>query len=214
MLEIEIFSDVICPWCFIGKRRLDRVLDSPLGEDVTLRWRPYQLHPRLPLEGMDRDEYLARRYGADADRGRVPARIRAEAEAEGIELRFDLMKRLPNTLLAHRLLEYAHAAGCQHALADVLFVGYFCEGADVGDVDTLVGLAERVGLDGAAVRTFLLGSDATGEVHAQLARAPELGVSGVPGYYLANAFLLPGAQTDDVMAQIIERVKTRLADTA
>lgn len=214
MLEIEIFSDVVCPWCFIGKRRLDRVLDSPLGDDVALRWRPYQLHPRLPREGMDRTEYLARRYGADADRGRVPERIRAEAEAEGIVLRFDLMERLPNTLLAHRLLEFAYAAGCQHELADALFVAYFCEGVDVGSLDELVRLSERIGLDGTAVRSFLSGNEATDEVNEQLARAPELGISGVPGYYLANAFLLPGAQTAEVMGQIIERVKTKLADSA
>ncbi len=210
-LQIEIFSDVVCPWCFIGKRRLDRVLDSPLGQDVELRWRPYQLHPRLPLEGMDRDEYLTMRYGDRADRGRVPERIREEAESEGITLRFDLMRRLPNTLQAHRLLEFAHDHGCQHELADALFVAYFCEGRDVGDDSTLVDVAAAVGLDRNAAAAFLESDAAMAEVEKQLARAPDLGVSGVPGYYLADAFLLPGAQTAEVMAQIIERVKSKLA---
>ncbi len=210
-LQIEIFSDVVCPWCFIGKRRLDRVLDAPLGEDVELRWRPYQLHPRLPPEGMDRDEYLTMRYGERADRGRVPERIRDEAALEGIELRFDLMRRLPNTLKAHRLLEFAHDQGRQHELADALFVAYFCTGQDVGDDNTLIDVAASVGLDRDASAAFLASDAATAEVETQLARAPDLGVSGVPGYYLANAFLLPGAQTAEVMTQIIERVKTKLA---
>ena len=209
-LQIEIFSDVVCPWCFIGKRRLDRVLDTQLGEDVTLRWRPYQLHPRVPLEGLDRDEYLRMRYGDGARRDKVPQRIREEAEAEGIDLRFDLMARLPNTFKAHRLLEFAWDQGVQHALAEALFAAYFCAGEDVGNHDTLVKIAVSVGLDDAAADAFLRGDGGRLEVTEQLARAPELGVSGVPGYYLANAFLLPGAQTAEVMTQIIERVKTKL----
>ncbi len=212
MLEIEIFSDVVCPWCFIGKRRLDKVLSTDLGEGVDLRWRPYQLYPQIGPEGVDRGEYLARRYGPDADRARVPARIAQEAQAEGIELHFERIERMPNTLLAHRLLELAHNHGVQHELAEELFQGYFCEGRDVGTVDELVDLAARVGLDEADVRAYLASDAGVEEVQSQLERAPELGVSGVPGYYLANSFLLPGAQDSQTMAQIIARVKTKLAD--
>ena len=211
MLEIEIFSDVICPWCFIGKRRLDKVLATELGEGVCLRWRPYQLYPQIAPEGVDRGEYLARRYGPDADRARVPARIAQEAEAEGIALHFERIERMPNTLLAHRLLELAHEHGVQHELAEVLFQGYFCQGRDVGDVDELVSLAAEVGLNASTVGTFLAGDGGRDEVLSQLQRAPELGISGVPGYYLANSFLLPGAQDSQTMAQIIERVKLKLA---
>ena len=211
MLEIEIFSDVICPWCFIGKRRLDKVLATELGEGVRLRWRPYQLYPQIAPEGVDRDEYLARRYGPDADRARVPVRIAQEAEAEGIALQFERIERMPNTLLAHRLLELAHEHGVQHELAEVLFQGYFCQGRDVGDVDELVSLAAEVGLNANTVQTFLAGDGGRDAVLSQLQRAPELGISGVPGYYLANSFLLPGAQDSQTMAQIIERVKLKLA---
>ena len=209
-LQIEIFSDVICPWCFIGKRRLDSVLASEIGEDVDLRWRPYQLYPNTPLAGTDRIEMLRARYGPDADLGRTPARIAEEAAMEGIELRYDLVSRTPNTLLAHRLMEFAFPQGSQHALAEALFMAYFCQGKDVGQVDELVQIGESVGLDADASRSYLAGDGNLVAVQEQLARAPELGISGVPGYYLADSFLLPGAQTAEVMGQIIQRVKTRI----
>ena len=223
-MKIEIFSDIICPWCFIGKQRLDQVLRGDvdgadkgageIGADIELRWRPYLLYPNIPLEGVDRAEMLARRYGDNADPARVPERIRQEAEAEGLELRFDLIKRTPNTLMAHRLMEHAFAedpSGLkQHELAERLFRAYFCEGVDVGDQSALSQQAERVGLGYQTAYEFLGGGEAVGEVEEQLNRAPEIGVSGVPGYYLAEGFLLPGAQTAETMAQIISRVKARL----
>ena len=104
MLSIEIFSDVICPWCFIGKRRLDNALASKVGEGVSLRWRPYMLYPNIPPSGWDRFEFLQRRYGARADKARIPERLQQEAEDVGIELRYDLIRRTPYTLMAHRLI--------------------------------------------------------------------------------------------------------------
>jgi predicted DsbA family dithiol-disulfide isomerase len=211
MLDIEIFSDVICPWCFIGKHRLDSVLATSVGEGVRVRWRPYQLYPQIPAQGVDRGEYLERRYGPNADRGRMPPRIAEEAAVEGIELRYDLIERTPNTMLAHRLMELAWENGCQHELAEALFQAYFCQGRDVGDAATLLAIAVETGMDGDAVSEFLAGDAGLAEVRAQLERAVDVGVSGVPGYYLANGFLLPGAQSADTMGQIISRVKTRLA---
>jgi len=211
-VQIEIFSDVICPWCFIGKKRLDNALVSELDEDVVLRWRPYMLYPKLPVEGINRQEFLTRRYGDTADPGRIPERIRIEAEGEGIELRFDLIGRTPNTMLAHRLMEFAHTLGRQHDLAERLFQAYFCEGKDVGDIDELVKQGAEIGLPAADISSYLSGEEGLAEVTSQLQRAPELGVSGVPGYYLADAFLLPGAQTSETMLQIIRRVRTRIAN--
>jgi len=214
VLEIEIFSDVVCPWCFIGKHRLDSVLASGVGEGVHLRWRPYQLYPNIDPGGVDRGESLRRRFGADADAGRIPERIDQEATSEGIHLRFDRIKRTPNTLTAHRLMELAYAHGVQHELAEVLFNGYFCNGRDVGDIEQLVELAGEVGLSAEATREFLHSDEALDEVQTQLARAPDIGISGVPGYYLANSFLIPGAQSTETMAQIIARVKSKLAARA
>lgn len=214
-MQIEIFSDVVCPWCFIGKRRLDKALAADTeAEPVELRWRPYQLHANLPAQGVDRRQYLQQRYGPDADLGRVPERIQSEAQAEGIELRFDLIQRTPNTFLAHRLLEFAVPGGHQHELAEALFLAYFCQGEDVGDLSVLVDVAARVGLDPQAAENFLRSDAAVDEVRQQLARAPEVGVSGVPGYFIANAFLLPGAQTSETMGQIISRVRNKLGTAA
>ena len=186
MLQIEIFSDVICPWCFIGKRRLDGVLAGELGNDVELRWRAFQLYPQLPLDGVDRGELLKRRYGDAADPARIPERIASEAEMEGIALRFDRITRTPNTLLAHRLLEFAYdqgGPGLQHALAEALFQGYFCDGVDVGQAAGLVAIAASTGMDAEAVDAFLNSTEHADTVASQLARAPELGISGVPGLF-------------------------------
>ena len=211
MLTIEIFSDVICPWCYIGKRRLDQVLNSDTGEGVSVRWRPFQLYPNVPLEGRDRAEFVRRRYGPEADPGRVPRRIDEEAQQEGLIFNYQAIEKLPNTLLAHRLLEFADTQGVAHELAEVLFAGYFCNGEDVGDLVTLIRLAAGVGLDAGEVEAALVSEYAVDEVASQLQRATELGVSGVPGYLLGGGFLLPGAQSVDTMQQIIARAKVRLA---
>ena len=210
-MQIEIFSDVVCPWCYIGKKRLDAVLDTPVGEGVSLRWRPYQLYPNMPRDGMDRARYLEARYGADADRARVPERIAREAEEVGLAFDFAAIEKMPNTFQAHRLLEFAELHGVQHELAEVLFDYYFCSGRDVGDAEVLAEASCGVGLDVAAVSEHLAGTDGAGGVREQLARAVEVGVSGVPCYLLAGRFALPGAQTPEVMAQFIERAKSLAA---
>ena len=210
-MQIEIFSDVVCPWCYIGKKRLDAVLDTPVGEGVSLRWRPYQLYPNMPRDGMDRARYLEARYGADADRARVPERIAREAEEVGLAFDFAAIEKMPNTFQAHRLLEFAELHGVQHELAEVLFDYYFCSGRDVGDAEVLAEASRGVGLDVAAVSEHLAGNDGAGGVREQLARAVEVGVSGVPCYLLAGRFALPGAQTPEVMAQFIERAKSLAA---
>ena len=210
-MEIEIFSDVVCPWCYIGKKRLDAVMDTPVGEGVTLRWRPYQLYPNLPPDGMDRARYLEARYGADADRGRVPERIEAEAGEVGLKLDFSAIEKMPNTFQAHRLLELAAAHGVQHELAELLFDYYFCSGRDVGDLDVLVEAAETLGLERDPVRDYLGGTEGVDAVRKQLQRAVDVGVSGVPCYLLAGRFALPGAQAPEVMAQFITRAKSLVA---
>ncbi|MDE0367010.1 MAG: DsbA family oxidoreductase [Gammaproteobacteria bacterium] len=210
-MEIEIFSDVVCPWCYIGKKRLDAVMDTPVGEGVTLRWRPYQLYPNMPPDGMDRARYLEARYGADADRGRVPERIEAEAGEVGVKLDFSAIEKMPNTFQAHRLLDLAAAHGVQHELAEVLFDYYFCSGRDVGDLDVLVEAAETLGLERDPVRDYLAGTEGADAVREQLERAVDVGVSGVPCYLLAGRFALPGAQAPEVMAQFITRAKSLVA---
>ena len=209
-MEIEIFSDVVCPWCYIGKRRLDAVLQTPVGEGVTLRWRPYQLRPGMPAEGVDRAEYLRARYGEDADPGHVPERLAAEAQDAGLIFNFAAMGRMPNTFQAHRLMELAWDDGVQHQLAEVLFEAYFRAGKDIGQQATLIEAAEKSGIGGAEATRYLGGDAGAERVREQLERAEDLGVSGVPSYLLAGRFTLPGAQTPEVMGRFIQRAKERL----
>ena len=210
MIEIEIFSDVICPWCFIGKARLDAVLRTAVGEGIKLRWRPYQLQPQIPPEGLDRGLYLTRRYGAQADLAKVPERIVQEALVEGLHLRYDLIKRMPNTRLAHQVLAFAFPYGVQHTLAQILFEDYFCRGVDVGDIAQLMAAAKQVDLPLEPLQEYLAENRGLEEIEQQRERAADLGLSGVPGYYLADRFLLPGAQDQATMKQIIQRVKDKL----
>ena len=237
MLSIEIFSDVICPWCFIGKRRMDGALASEVGDGVSLRWRPYMLYPNIPSSGWDRFEFLQRRYGADADKARIPKRLQQEADDVGIELRYDLIQRTPNTLMAHRLMDWIYdqsinalgrpdasasgqasdvvankAALAQHRMAEILFQGYFCHGLNVGDADVLVDLAAEAGVEIAGLMAFLLSEQGTDAVNAQLARAPDLGIAGVPGYLMGGSFLLPGAQSEETITKIVTRAKARFAN--
>lgn len=210
---IEIFSDVVCPWCFIGKRRLDEVLSMPVGEGITIRWRPWQLMPNLPREGIDRIEQLRNRYGNNASLERIPGRIRDEASSVGLDLNYAAIKKTPNTAAAHALLEDAFEAGKQHELAEALFRAHFLEGRDVGDRETLSEIALTCELDKTRIATCLSAREmrrAEHEISSQRERAMELNIAGVPSFLLADSYVLPGAQTVDALAQIIERAKSRL----
>ena len=187
---------------------------TPVGEGVTLRWRPYQLRPDVPVAGVSRERLLRARHGEAADPARIPERLHAEAEEAGLDFNYAAMTRVPNTLRAHRLLEYAWMQGVQHLLAETLFDWHFCAGRDVGDTATLLSAAESVGLAVEPVRAYLAGQGGLAEVQADLERASTLGVSGVPCYLLAGRFTLPGAQTTEVMAAFIDRARTRLAATS
>ncbi len=210
-MRIEIYSDVVCPWCYIGKRRLDAALRTEALADVEVVWRPHQLHPNLPPGGVDREDYLKRRYGAAAERARAPRRIVAEGTDAGIGFNFQAMRRLPNTLAAHRLLHFAEGTGRQHALAETLFRFVFCDGRDVGDIDTLREAAHEAGLDAQAAGAWLATDEGTATVREQQREGLERGVAGVPCYLLGGGFMLPGAQSSDTMVQFIERARTKLA---
>lgn len=211
-MQIEIFSDVVCPWCYIGKRRLDAVLESSAGAGAQVTWRPYQLYPQIPEGGVPREQFMRARFGAEADAGAIYRRVRDEAAGEGLELRFDRIQVAPNTFRAHRLLSWAEPSGRQHALAEVLFRYYFCDGRDVGDVDELVAAASEAGLDAAGAREMLSGHDEVDKVRSELSLAEAAGVTGVPFFVMAGRFAIPGAQPRDVMAQLIERARERLAE--
>lgn len=213
-MQIEIFSDVVCPWCFIGKRRLDRILDSDLGTGLEVAWRAYQLYPDLPAQGIPRAQFMQARFGTDAAPADIYQRVLAEAATEGLDLAFERIETAPNTLDAHRLLSWAEPSGRQHELAEVLFRSYFQEGRNIGDEQELVRAAERAGLDGTAAARMLAGRDELDKVRAELSLAQSAGVTGVPFFVLGGRFAIPGAQPADVMEQLIVRAREQLAESA
>ena len=210
-MHIEIFSDVVCPWCYIGKRRLDAILDAPAGEGLTVAWRPYQLYPQIPDEGIPRETFMAARFGDGAQASEIYQRVRAEAEQEGLDLDFEGIRVAPNTLRAHRLLSWAEGSGHQHELAEALFRSYFREGRDVGDPEVLAAVAGEAGLDADAAAAMLASDDELDKVRQELSLAQAVGVTGVPFFVMAGKFAIPGAQPRDVMRQLIERARERLA---
>jgi len=212
-MNIEIFSDLICPWCFIGKRRLDLALNSSLGEGINLIWRAYQLYPGIPENGMSRGEFMRVRYGtSDQSAGR--GQLESQASGVGIDMRFERIERMPNTFSGHRLLHRARVWGVQHELAETLFSAYFEEGKDLGDDEVLLEAAASHGMDRQEVEAFLEGDEGSDAVQAEIERASNIGVTGVPCFILAGAFALPGAQDPQVIGQFIERARTKLSEIA
>lgn len=211
-LQIDVVSDVICPWCFIGKRRLDRVVEEDEGLEVS--WRPYQLDPTLPAEGMDRREYLRRKFGEGGDRAKAIYSALSQAGDEaGIRFAFDRIARTPNTLDCHRLIRWAGSAGCQDAVVEALFVRYFELGVDVGAAGALVEVALDVGMDSDLVAD-LLGGDADRElVEREAYLASRMGIEGVPCFIVAGRYALIGAQEPATLMRAFEaaRGEARLA---
>src|SRR5262249_49848244 len=165
-MHIDIVSDFICPWCYIGKRRLERALARRPGLVVTRSWRAFQLHPDLPIEGVPHGLYLAAKFGSSHNAGRACAALSAAGRGEGIEFAFDRIGRAPNTLRAHRLIRFAADEGVGDDVVEALFRAYFFEGLDIGDIDILAAIAGRTGFHRAAVRSYLVGEAGTQEVLA------------------------------------------------
>jgi len=211
MLPIEIFSDVVCPWCFVGKRRLEQALalvrrDAPAGGgiDVRVTWKPFELIPGLPRAGIDRAAYRRAKFGSLERSHMLDARLLAVGESVGIPFAFDRIRRTPNTFDAHRLLWFAGSLEKQDALAEALFRAYFLEGLDVGDHGVLVDLAETAGIPRAPAASLLAGTDGTPEVRTEEDRAWRSGIQGVPHFIVEGASSISGAQSPEVIAAVIQ----------
>ncbi|RAI00611.1 disulfide bond formation protein DsbA [Acuticoccus sediminis] len=213
-IHIDVVSDVMCPWCFIGKRRLEKALESL--DDVTVRvvWRPYQLDPTLPSEGKDRQQYLTEKFGGPERADEIYARVRAAGEEEDIPFAFEKITRSPNTLNAHRLIRWAGIEGKQDALVERLFNLYFIEGANLADPAVLVTAAADAGLDSSMVGRLLATDADLAETEAEIVHAQAIGVQGVPCFILENKYAVSGAQPADVLASAIRQVAAEKAGTA
>jgi predicted DsbA family dithiol-disulfide isomerase len=203
-MRIDIYADTICPWCLIGKRRLERALAERPQVDLAITWRAFQLNPNMPSEGMPRDRYMALKFGG-ADRAKqVYEPVLAAGAAEGIDFAFDRMVRTPNTALSHRLIRYATARSLGEAAMEAVFRAYFLEARDIGDPGVLLEVGAGIGLDRQALADFLEGTEGLLEVLSEDARAREIGIQGVPTYIFEQKYVLSGAHPPEVLHQLFD----------
>ena len=212
-LTIDVVSDVVCPWCYLGEKRLE----AALAEDnapVSVRWRPYQLDPTIPKSGLDRAEYMAKKFGRDGRLKTVHDNlVRLGAEA-GIAFAFDKIERSPNTLNAHRLIRWGASAGVQGALVDRLFRAYFTQGRDIGDRAVLIDIASGCGLEADIVAKLLLEGADEDVVRREIAEAQAIGVTGVPFFIFAGRLAVPGAQDVSLLKRAMGQARAAMAENA
>ena len=209
LLSIDIVLDVICPWCYIGKHRLDRAMDLIKDDyDVRIRWHAFELNPNMPLDGMDRKDYRAKKFGSWKKSEDLDKYVTQVGNHEGIVFEFDKIKRTPNTLNAHRLIRLAQKEGMQKAekVIEGLYHGYFAKGLDIGDRKTLVDIATYAGMDALKVSSFLEDNkEGLAEVKADEAAMAEIGVNGVPHYIINNKYSVSGAQDTDTLISVFQK---------
>lgn len=208
-VQLDVFADVACPWCFIGKRRLERVLAAQPEGSVQVRWRAYELQPTLPREGVDARTFFLRKFGGEQQMRQAFAQVTGIGAGEGIAFDFDRMRRAPNTLLAHQAIVMARGLGCQEQMVDALFRGHFEQGADVGDLEQVLDLVERhnVGLHRATLGAMLEHDAALPVVRCDLDAAAGKGVSGVPFFVAEGGLVLTGAQPSHTLERFLDAAR-------
>ena len=206
-LTVDVISDVICPWCLIGKRRLEKAIAALQGQhDVRVRWHPFQLNPTMPKEGVSRREYRTEKFGSWERSQELDAKLVAVGEAEGIQFAFNKIERTPNTVDAHRLIWLADKHGCQDAVVEALFRAYFTEGRDISNRTTLIDVVVEAGLERQVVEA-MLNSDEGMDVIADAGEMSRRhGVSGVPFFIINDEITLSGAQQPDTVLEAFRQV--------
>lgn len=215
MVRLDIISDPICPWCYVGKANLDKALTDHPDHPFSIEWHPFQLNPDMPLEGMDRRAYLEGKFGGKEGAVKAYAPLVQAAEDAGITLNLEAIKTTPNTINAHRLIHWSGLEGRQPATVNALFNAYFVEGRDIGDNDVLADIADSVGMDAAVVRRLLDGDQDVSDIQERDKHSREMGVSGVPCFIVASQHAVPGAQPPETWAKVIREIKEQsLSETA
>ena len=207
-LTIDVVSDVVCPWCYLGQKRLDHAIAAAPDIDVAVTWRPFQLDPTIPPEGMDRKAYMRAKFGDEARLHDAHARLEALGAAEGIDYAFDAITVSPNTLDAHRVIRWAGANGpeAQNKLVRLLFKLYFEEGADIGDRAVLAQAAGEAGMDAAVVEAMLASDADRDAVAEEAATASRMGVTGVPCFLFEGKYAVMGAQDTSTLTDAIRQI--------
>lgn len=212
MIRLDIFSDPVCPWCLIGKTNLDRALESRPNHPFRIEWHPFQLNPDMPKEGADQVDYLAAKFGGRQRAIQAMMQVVDHAKKAGAEIDMERVKRLPNTLDAHRVIHWAGIEGKQTPMVARLFRAHWRDGEDIGDHATLARLAGEAGLDGAAVARLLASDADAADIAARDMDARKKGVSAVPTFLIAQHYVVQGAQPVEVWQQVIDELVEKLAE--
>lgn len=203
-LTIEIVQDLVCPWCFLGVRRLTRTLRRRPDLLFELSWRPFLLNPDMPRAGMSRPDYVIRKFGGEDRARRLYASISEIGGAEGVQFRFDRIRRTPSSVNAHRLVRLAARYGRASEAVEALFSAHFTDGLDIGETETLVAVAQAIGLQPDGVRAFIRGEQEGDAVHADNLRAHRLGINGVPCFVIGGRHAIAGAQEPEVIERLLD----------
>jgi len=206
-ITLDVVSDAVCPWCYVGKRNLDAAIAQLTDMDVTVSWRPFQLDPTIPREGISRHDYMARKFGPEKIK-EIHTRLEGVGKAAGIDFDFDKIERSPNTLNAHRLIRWSQSSGKQTQVVEALFSAYFAQGKDIGAQNVLTDIARDAGLDAREIGAALQTDHDEKEVQEEIATAMRMGVNGVPFFIVAGRYGMSGAQPPDMLAEVIRKAAT------
>ncbi|MDO8287742.1 MAG: DsbA family oxidoreductase [Parvibaculum sp.] len=214
-MQLDVVSDTVCPWCYIGKKRLDEALVQHGGEGISLRWRPFQLDASIPEGGVDRKAYMQKKFGADPDRAKaVTGSIREIGDQLGIKFNFDKIAISPNTLDSHRLIRWAGTAGCQDQMLDILFRRYFTDAEDIGNHAVLLDAAKEAGMDVDIVADLLTRGADRELVQREESLAREMGIQGVPSFVINEQWVMVGAQEVPALVRMFEKLLAKEAEAA
>ena len=203
-MKIVIVSDTICPWCFVGKRRFERALAERPEIVADIEWRPFQLNPKMPVAGLDRETYMRAKFGSDEQTKDIYQAIEDAGDNEDIPFAFDTITRVPNTIASHRLIRRGLEKNCQDAVVEGLFRCYFQDGKDIGDIDNLVAVAVEAGLDEIETAAYLASDEGMEETVAETQETHRLGISGVPCFIFDGKYAVSGAQGPEVFSQVFD----------
>lgn len=204
MVKLDIMSDPICPWCYIGKANLDRALAQRPDHPFLITWHPFQLNPDMPKGGMDRRTYLETKFGGKEGAVKAYAPIVDHAEKAGVTINLEAIKTTPNTLDAHRLIHWAGIEGRQTEVVDALFQAYFVDGRDIGDADVLADIADSCGMDASVVLRLLATDEDRREIVERDAAARGMGINSVPTFIVASQHAVPGAQPTELWLKVLD----------
>ncbi len=210
MVKLDIISDPICPWCYIGKANLDKALEAVPDHPFAMEWHPFQLNPDMPAGGMDRRAYLETKFGGKEGALRAYAPVVEYAEKAGLTINLDAMKVTPNTIDAHRLIHWAGIEQRQTLVVDLLFKAYFVDGRDIGDHEVLSDIADTAEMDAAVVSKLLASDNDVDDIRQRDAHSRQMGVNSVPTFIVAQSHAVPGAQPPEVWANVIKDIQAQL----